>query len=184
MPGSEAWGRRRWVPCAADYGAFGSGRKTRGIVFDFSGKELTDLGVLLLLTSAVGWSGQVRRRAQRLASRQAAQLLEEARLKDHFLATLAHELRNPLAPLRTGLELLQMAGDDLADKALVGEVRVMMQRQVDQLVRLIDDLLDMSRINTGKIELRRASKSNWPASFAMRSNRRNRTCAQPGINST
>lgn len=123
-------------------------------VFDFSTKEFTDLAVLLLLTAAVGWSGQVRRRAQELARRQAAQLLEEARRKDQFLATLAHELRNPLAPLRTGLELLKLAGDEPSDKALAGEVSAMMQRQVDHLVRLIDDLLDMSRINTGKIELR------------------------------
>lgn len=131
------------------------GQKEKGHVFDFSAKELIDLAVFLLLTSAVGWSGQVRRRAQRLAIRQAAQLLEEARRKDQFLATLAHELRNPLAPLRTGLELLQLAGNEPNDKALVGEVRDMMQRQVDHLVRLIDDLLDLSRINTGKIELRR-----------------------------
>jgi len=129
-------------------------------VFDFSPKELADLVVFLLLTTAVGWSGQVRRRAQELANRQAVQLQEEAILKDRFLATLAHELRNPLAPLRTGLEILQLAcdepnGDESNHDPQVREVVDMMQRQVEQLVRLIDDLLDVSRINTGKIALRR-----------------------------
>ena len=130
-------------------------QKEWGQVFDFSTKELSDLVVFLLLTVAVGWSGEVRRRAQRLARDQARQLREEARRKDHFLATLAHELRNPLAPLRSGLELLHMTSHEAADKSLVRDVREMMKRQVDQLVRLIDDLLDVSRINTGKFELRR-----------------------------
>jgi signal transduction histidine kinase len=121
-------------------------------LFNFSARELTDLVVFLMLTVAVGWSGQARRRAQGVVQRQAAQLRDEARRKDRFLATLAHELRNPLAPLRTGLELLQVAGDE---KPMVREVRELMQRQVDHLVRLVDDLLDLGRINAGKIELRR-----------------------------
>jgi signal transduction histidine kinase/ActR/RegA family two-component response regulator len=75
------------------------------------------------------------------------------RRKDEFLATLAHELRNPLAPLRNGLALLKLAGErpDLARDA-----RDMMERQLDQMVRLVDDLLDVSRIATGKLALRRA----------------------------
>jgi signal transduction histidine kinase/ActR/RegA family two-component response regulator len=82
----------------------------------------------------------------------ASRLAEADRRKDEFLATLAHELRNPLAPLRNGLESLRLAGGNaqVADAA-----RAMMQRQLEQLVRLVDDLLDMSRISTGKIELRR-----------------------------
>jgi signal transduction histidine kinase len=74
------------------------------------------------------------------------------RRKDEFLATLAHELRNPLAPLRNGLALLKMADDrpDLARSA-----RDMMERQLDQMVRLVDDLLDVSRIATGKLALRK-----------------------------
>ena len=75
------------------------------------------------------------------------------RRKDEFLATLAHELRNPLAPLRNGLALLKLASErpDLARDA-----RDMMERQLDQMVRLVDDLLDVSRIATGKLALRRA----------------------------
>ena len=82
----------------------------------------------------------------------AARLAEADRRKDEFLATLAHELRNPLAPLRNGLQFLRLAG---AQPALAEEARAMMERQVEHLVRLVDDLLDMSRITTGKIELRR-----------------------------
>jgi CheY-like chemotaxis protein/anti-sigma regulatory factor (Ser/Thr protein kinase) len=72
--------------------------------------------------------------------------------KNEFLATLAHELRNPLAPLRNGLEVLRLANGNtqMAEKA-----RGMMERQLHQMVRLVDDLLDVSRVSRGKIELRR-----------------------------
>jgi PAS domain S-box-containing protein len=82
-----------------------------------------------------------------------AALKEADQRKDEFLATLAHELRNPLAPLRTGLELLELAADE---HTRVAEVRAMMQRQVSHLTRLVDDLLDVSRITRGKVELRRS----------------------------
>jgi PAS domain S-box-containing protein len=79
-------------------------------------------------------------------------LREADRRKDEFLALLAHELRNPLAPVRTGLELIRLAGDT---PEAVKRVRSMMERQVGQMVRLIDDLLDVSRITSGKIVLQR-----------------------------
>ena len=76
---------------------------------------------------------------------------EQDRRKDEFLATLAHELRNPLAPIRTGLQILQRGtAADQADK-----VRAMMERQLGHLVRMVDDLLDISRITLGKITLER-----------------------------
>lgn len=80
-------------------------------------------------------------------------LLRADRRKDEFLATLAHELRNPLAPIRTGLELLRRVQDpaDTGAKSLIG----MMDRQVLHLVRMVDDLLDISRISRGKVELHR-----------------------------
>lgn len=85
-------------------------------------------------------------------SRDAAEALIEAdRRKDIFLATLAHELRNPLAPIRNGLHILRMAPEG----PMAAEVRDMMDRQMTHLVRLIDDLLDVSRVSQGKIELRR-----------------------------
>jgi PAS domain S-box-containing protein len=77
---------------------------------------------------------------------------EEDRRKDEFLAVLAHELRNPLAPIRNALHILRMAG---SDPATVEQVAGMMDRQVSQMVRLIDDLLDISRISRNKLELRR-----------------------------
>jgi PAS domain S-box-containing protein len=85
-----------------------------------------------------------------------AQLYAELRLadrrKDEFLATLAHELRNPLAPLRNALEILKRPN---VEPAVIDQARGMMDRQVRQLVRLVDDLLDVSRIMQGKIELRK-----------------------------
>jgi len=85
--------------------------------------------------------------------KRAQDILREAdRRKDEFLATLAHELRNPLAPISNALELMRRAGDDwtLKDRALS-----IMGRQLQQLVRLTDDLLDVSRITTNRLELRR-----------------------------
>jgi signal transduction histidine kinase len=72
--------------------------------------------------------------------------------KDEFLATLAHELRNPLAPISSGLQILRMKGDDPAASAQAQEI---MERQLKQLVRLVDDLLDVSRITTGKLVIRK-----------------------------
>lgn len=80
------------------------------------------------------------------------QLQESDRRKDEFLATLAHELRNPLAPLRTGVDILARSSQK---PEVVEEVQGVMARQLTQLVRLVDDLLDVSRITTGKLELRK-----------------------------
>jgi PAS domain S-box-containing protein len=83
----------------------------------------------------------------------AEQALREAdRRKDEFLATLAHELRNPLAPICNSLHILRLAGADAAAHEPVVE---MMERQIGHMVRLVDDLLEMSRITRGKIELRK-----------------------------
>ncbi len=80
------------------------------------------------------------------------ELRDADRRKDEFLATLAHELRNPLAPIRTGLEVMKMVKDD---PAVVEEVRSTIERQTQQLITLVDDLLDVSRITRGKLELRK-----------------------------
>ncbi|WP_081589906.1 hybrid sensor histidine kinase/response regulator [Massilia timonae] len=77
-------------------------------------------------------------------------LREADRRKSEFLATLAHELRNPLAPIRNALELLRLSGDK---PAMLERVRGTMERQVDQMVHLINDLLDIARISSGKMVL-------------------------------
>jgi len=87
------------------------------------------------------------------AQRNAEEALRESdRRKDEFMATLAHELRNPLAPLRNALTRLRLsAGDDHG----LSPLHEMMERQVNHLVRLVDDLLEMSRIDRGLLELKR-----------------------------
>jgi PAS domain S-box-containing protein len=82
--------------------------------------------------------------------RAVAALQEADRRKDEFLATLAHELRNPLAPISSGLHILKSS----KDASMAGTALEIMQRQVGQMVRLVDDLLDVARITTGKVELR------------------------------
>jgi PAS domain S-box-containing protein len=77
-------------------------------------------------------------------------LRDADRRKDEFLATLAHELRNPLAPIRNGLQVIRLAEND---KAMVDQARQIMERQLEQMVRLIDDLLDISRITRNKLSL-------------------------------
>ena len=88
-----------------------------------------------------------------LLRQQAAEMSEADRRKDEFLAILAHELRNPLAPIRNGLQVLKLAkgNAEVTQKSLE-----LMERQLEQMVRLIDDLMDVSRISRGKVELRRA----------------------------
>ena len=82
----------------------------------------------------------------------AADLAESDRRKNEFLATLAHELRNPLAPIRNALQVMRLTG---GNRETVHSAFEMMERQVGQMVRLVDDLLDVSRISRGKIELRK-----------------------------
>ena len=90
--------------------------------------------------------------AQRDELKAHAEALEQAdRRKDEFLAILAHELRNPLAPLKYGLDVLRKGSAGVEAE----NIQQMMDRQLSQLVRLIDDLLDISRVSQGKIQLRR-----------------------------
>jgi signal transduction histidine kinase len=81
-------------------------------------------------------------------------LRDADRRKDEFLATLAHELRNPLAPITNSLELMKRAD---GNKELIEQSRATMTRQIEQMVRLIDDLLDVSRITSNKLELKKGT---------------------------
>jgi PAS domain S-box-containing protein len=111
---------------------------------DSSGRPVRMPGVLVDITDRKSLEEELRVRI--------AQLRDTDRRKDEFLATLAHELRNPLAPIRNSLQILKIPR---IDAATVQQTRAMMERQVQHLVRLVDDLLDVSRVMRAKIELRR-----------------------------
>ncbi len=103
------------------------------------------------ITERRAWERALRASEERF--RRMAEALRDAdRLKDEFLATLSHELRNPLAPLRNSVELLRMTAPVPGES---GAVLDMMDRQVNHLVRLVDDLLEMSRISRGAFKLRK-----------------------------
>lgn len=96
-------------------------------------------------------------RQHRLLEIQRDQLMEKSdalekadKRKDEYIATLAHELRNPLSPIKSGLQLLRRA-----DSQKAGQVMDIIERQTDHLLRLVDDLLDISRFSQGKIELKK-----------------------------
>ncbi len=103
------------------------------------------------LHSAKNDAEALNRELERRVRDRSAKLIEADQRKDEFLATLAHELRNPLAPIRFALEHLKVD----TPYAPATHAREVIERQVKQLVRLVDDLLDMSRITANKIQLRR-----------------------------
>lgn len=119
--------------------------------------EIVQLFIYVLVNSAAALLFNRLRRQRRLAeqrSRDNERLSESLReadeRKDEFLALLAHELRNPLAPIRSGLEMLRR---DSHDPDLTDRVRCIIERQTTHLVRLTNDLLDVSRFSRGKLEL-------------------------------
>ncbi|MFP5304340.1 MAG: PAS domain S-box protein [Gammaproteobacteria bacterium] len=132
----------------------------RGLVFDESGRvveaqssgiDITDRKRVEEQLEAIGIENA---RLLEQAQRQAQQLRELDRRKDEFLALLSHELRNPLAPIRTCLDILQggpLSGDTMRRTLAV------MDRQTRNLTRLVDDLLEVTRFTRGLIELRRAT---------------------------
>ncbi len=117
------------------------------------GSEIQVESSVSLLRSAegrpIGHLAVIRDVTQR--ARTQAALEESGRQKDHFLATLAHELRNPLSPIMNGLYLMDPS---MQDPESMETTRVMMMRQLQHMVRLVDDLMDLSRISRGKFDLR------------------------------
>jgi signal transduction histidine kinase len=114
--------------------------------------KLTGSGGEVLAIATVSQDITERKRLEDNLRRLATDLSELDRRKNEFLATLSHELRNPLAPLRNMLEVLKRTNGNLGPAPRAIET---MERQLGQLVRLVDDLLDLSRITHNRIELRK-----------------------------
>jgi signal transduction histidine kinase/CheY-like chemotaxis protein len=119
-----------------------------GVLIDAFNEMLAEIGrrshALQQANATLEHEMQVRQRAE-------GALILADRRKDEFLATLAHELRNPLAPIRTGLDILRLRSGDAQATQRATDI---MERQLRQMVRLVDDLLDVSRINTGKFTIK------------------------------
>jgi signal transduction histidine kinase len=114
--------------------------------------EALELGANDYLTKPLDFPVALARIRTQLALKRAEEALREAdRRKDEFLAVLGHELRNPLAPLRNALQVLRLLRGGAEVERLAG----VMERQVSHLVRLVDDLLDVTRVARGKIEVRK-----------------------------
>jgi PAS domain S-box-containing protein len=124
---------------------------TKSPLRDTSGQIIGVIGVSRDITERVVGEEQLRR-AKEAAEAANAKLNEADRRKDEFLAILAHELRNPLAPVRNAVQVLHMKGSEAPELQWARDV---IDRQVQHLTRLIDDLIDVSRISRGKIELKR-----------------------------
>lgn len=131
--------------------------------FSLRAKKFTDDEIGVLVDAFNDMLTEVERRATALESsnrslehemavRQAAEsaLRLADQRKDEFLATLAHELRNPLAPLTNGLKIMRLSKDN---PAIIESAQTVMERQLKQMIRLVDDLLDVSRITTGKLTI-------------------------------
>jgi signal transduction histidine kinase len=106
--------------------------------------------VLQAIANMLGFAIE-RNRLENLLRQRADDLAGEAQRKDEFLAMLAHELRNPLAPIRHAVQIIRLAGDANTTVERASEI---VERQVQHMVHLVDDLLDVSRISRGKIQLR------------------------------
>ncbi|WP_167546840.1 hybrid sensor histidine kinase/response regulator [Stieleria maiorica] len=126
------------------------GRTTVGVIGMFARDPLNDAVSTALRSVANSIALRIRKQTIQDGLAKQTQALKEAdRRKDEFLAMLSHELRNPLAPVRSGLDLLAISETQHRDTI------EMMQRQIEHLVRLVDDLLDVSRIMLGKVDLRK-----------------------------
>lgn len=139
-----------WQECVRTGGAWDIEHRFKGVDGQWHPVLARGVPVRNELGEIVSWVG-INLDISRL--KQAEQALKEAdRRKDEFLATLAHELRNPLAPIRNAAQVLQVKGSTDQDLLWACDV---IERQMIQMTRLIDDLLDVSRISSNKLELRR-----------------------------
>lgn len=118
---------------------------------DFAISPVLDSQGRVVFLAPTGMDITERKRLEEELHQRAQQLIEADQKKDDFIALLAHELRNPLAPVRNGLQVIKLSA---GDPAAVAAVRDMMDRQLTHMVRIIDDLLDVSRIGRNKMDLR------------------------------
>jgi signal transduction histidine kinase/ActR/RegA family two-component response regulator len=130
----------------------GSGPFAKGSVHENLMLLQIFMGVVALTALVLAAVTTERKHLENELQQRVDQLADSDIRKDEFLAMLAHELRNPLAPIRNALHLLDRPG---LDPGRLDQVRGVMERQVQQMVRLVDDLLDISRITRGKIQLRK-----------------------------
>ena len=149
-PGHRVWLSRVLVTSAAH----GAWTDPRSLALYFPEPRDASPRELEWLTSLTHAAAIIVSRDMELRQREGAEgeLREANRRKDEFLAILAHELRNPLAPLRNGLEILKLAPPGTAEHHGVHST---MERQLGHMLRLIDDLLDLNRVSRGKMEQRK-----------------------------
>ena len=123
----------------------------RGNLWLLGTQELIGTIAYLMTCGIIIGFGETMRRARLRATARERQLRDADQRKDEFLALLAHELRNPLAPIRNSLSILRAGGA----RAQAEQAITIMDRQLEQMVRLVDDLLDANRMSRGTLELRR-----------------------------
>ncbi|NND97903.1 MAG: response regulator [Pirellulaceae bacterium] len=146
---NQQWAQREAMVAFAGYPLIDDGA-TVGVMGIFAQQKLSETVVIAMASVANAIALRIRKQSiQDGLAKQTLALREADRRKDEFLAMLSHELRNPLAPVRSGLDLLAM------EKTEYHDTITLMQTQVEHLVRLVDDLMDVSRIMRGKVQLRR-----------------------------
>jgi PAS domain S-box-containing protein len=148
----QEWAQREGMVAFAGYPLLVENRLV-GVVAMFARHELSEASLQAMGLVASGIAVAIEQKQQAMELRKlAADLSEADHRKNEFLAMLAHELRNPLAPIRNALELMRMTG---GNGEPIDSASRMMERQLGQMVRLVDDLLDVSRITRGNIELKK-----------------------------
>lgn len=146
----NAQGLRLGVPARRTHGVLAH-KDGRAIPVSYWGVQIVVDGLIQGAVMTFNDDSQRRRLEGELRDR-TVELAESVRRKTEFIAILAHELRNPLAPLRAALEMMRKASNDATSMA---QLREMMERQLGQLVRLVNDLLDVARVTSGQMMLRK-----------------------------
>ncbi len=148
----NARGSKLGEPARRTHGVL-SHKDGHAIPVSHSGVQIVVDGVIQGAVMTFYDDSERRRLASELRER-TSELAQSERRKTEFIATLAHEMRNPLAPLRAALHLMRKATDNATSMA---QLRETMERQLEQLVKLVDNLLDIARLTTGRMALKKES---------------------------